>query len=112
MDVKTITDIVKTIASVYTCCCYFSCAPGIDFCSNNYDIVAVVRFNYYVINLPLLTSAFPVIFPQTTVAIACHNGSVGRAGMAIGRRAQQWFVHDIRIYVYAPAPPTYTAYTV
>ena len=32
----------------------------------------------------------------------CHNGFVRRAGMAIGRRAQQRFV-------YTPAPPTYTA---
>ena len=34
--------------------------------------------------------------------VACHNGSVRRAGMAIGRSA-------FMIYVYSPAPPTYSA---
>ena len=34
------------------------------------------------------------------VGVACHNGSVRRAGMAIGRRAQQRFA-----YTPQPHPP-------
>ena len=39
--------------------------------------------------------------------VAFHNGSVRRAGMAIGNNGSFMI-----LYVYAPAPPTYTTYMV
>ena len=33
------------------------------------------------------------VIESAPVGVACHNGSMQRAGMAIGRRVQQWFIH-------------------
>ena len=78
MDVKTMTDIVKPIASALAVAVAPVHLELITVAAGKYDIAVVMRFNYYVINLmvinkvylPLLTSAFPVIFPQTTLLTA------------------------------------------